>query len=152
MSAEPCAHSRDTTHRRPLAKCTFNIVALESAVCVGSCNSMSPQPTTTQDVDLTVGIKKPLPPEILATLSPVQRKMRSLFGAIVFILIAFTIGSIPVIGVPPVLYFLQWTGLAPHLPFRRFFDLSTANWMAFMTVGMVQICVIRMNRVLVVIA
>lgn len=89
-------------------------------------------------VDLTVGVVEQLPAKLQATLNPLQRLMRSFWGGIVFALIAFTIGSTPVVGVPPVLYLLQWLGWAPHWPFRRFFDQCTANWMSFMTVSVLK--------------
>ena len=86
-------------------------------------------------VDIAMGIREPLPPELQKTLNPFQRRMRSLLGAIVFALIAMTIGSTPVIGIPPVLYILQFLGLVPHWPVRRFLDQCTANWMSAMTVS-----------------
>jgi len=87
-------------------------------------------------VDVARGIREPLPPELQKTINPFQRFMRSFLGAMVFALIALTIGSTPVIGMPPILYLLQFLGLVPHWPVRRFFDQCTANWMSTMTVSL----------------
>ncbi len=98
-------------------------------------SGFEPVKEDTTPVDLTTGIIKPLPPNLQRTLNAFQRFLRSPWGAIVFALIAFTIGSTPVIGITPVLYLLQLMGVVPHWPIRRFFDQCTANWMSVMTVS-----------------
>lgn len=84
-------------------------------------------------VDLPRGMFGPLP-SVQAGLNPFHRVMRSTFGAIVFLLIAFFVGALPVIAIPPIFYLLEWSGVASHWAVRRCFDLCCANWMSFMTV------------------
>lgn len=94
----------------------------------------SPSTGQLPTVDLTVGLGHALPPEVQATLNPIQRKMRSGLGIVIFLLVSFGIGVVPITAIPPVLYFLQWTGLGPHWAIRRFFDCCVAYWMSVITV------------------
>lgn len=97
----------------------------------------SPQETTSPPpvVDLAAGKIHLLPPRLQATLNPIQAKMRSSFGVIVYLLFGFFSVTIPVIGIPPILFLLERVGLLPHWVLRRFFDLCTANWITIMTVS-----------------
>ena len=90
--------------------------------------------TEPPSVDLPRGMFGPLPSKVQAGLNPLHRMMRSRFGAIVFLLIAFFVGALPVIAIPPIFYFLEWSGIASHWAVRRCFDLCCGNWMSFMTV------------------
>lgn len=93
--------------------------------------------TATTPEDLAVGKLHPLPPHLQATLNPAQRKMRSKLGLIIFLLIGFFSVTIPVIGLPPIIFFLEYVGVFPHWVPRRFFDLCTANWITIITVSSV---------------
>ena len=86
-------------------------------------------------VDLAVGKIHPLPPHLQATLNPIQRLMRSAFGLLLYLLFGFFSVTIPVIGIPPVIFFLERVGVISHWVPRRFFDLCTANWITIMTVS-----------------
>lgn len=86
-------------------------------------------------VDLAVGVVQPLPPHLQATLNPIQKRMRSSLGLIIFMLFGFFSVAIPVVGIPPVLFLLEYVGLLPHWVPRRFFDLCTGNWITIMTVS-----------------
>ncbi len=86
-------------------------------------------------VDLAVGKVHPLPPHLLATLNPIQRRMRSSIGLFLYMFFGFFSVAIPVIGITPVLFLLERLGLISHWVTRRFFDLCTANWITVMTVS-----------------
>lgn len=87
-------------------------------------------------VDLAVGMIHPLPPALQASLHPLQRKMRSVLGLIIFMVIGLFSVALPVISVPPVFFLLEYLGVIPHKVSRRFFDLCTAHWITMMTVSL----------------
>jgi hypothetical protein len=87
-------------------------------------------------IDLAVGRIEPLPPELQARLHPIQRKMRSIVGLLIFVCVAFFTVTIPVIGIPPIIFFLEYLGAIPHQWSRRFFDLCTGYWICMMTVSL----------------
>ena len=64
----------------------------------------------------------------------IQRNMRNSFGTLCFTMVALTIGSMPVIGLTPLL--LLAAGLGAHWSVRRFFDMCTGNWMCAMCVSL----------------
>ncbi len=84
-------------------------------------------------VDLQKGMFGPLP-TVQASLNPFHRVMRSTFGAIIFLLIAFFMGALPVIAIPPIFFLMERCGVVSHWFGRRCFDLCCANWMSVMTV------------------
>lgn len=90
-------------------------------------------------MDLAVGRIEPLPPKLQAKLHPIQRFMRSSFGLLVFIFIGMFSVTIPVIGIPPIFFFLEYLGVIPHQVSRRFFDLCTGNWITMMTVSLASV-------------
>lgn len=63
----------------------------------------------------------------------IQRYMRNSFGTLCFTIVALTIGTMPVVGMPPFLLLAAWLGA--HWAVRRFFDLCTGNWMCVMCVS-----------------
>lgn len=63
----------------------------------------------------------------------IQRYMRNSFGTLCFTVVALTIGTMPVVGMPPFLFLAAWLGA--HWAVRRFFDLCTGNWMCVMCVS-----------------
>ncbi len=102
--------------------------------------SPSPSPPSSQTVDppvvdLAQGVVRPLPPELFSRLNPVQKFFRGPQRVIIFALISFFIGVIPVIALPPIVYLLQCISDVFHWPVRRFVDLCTANWLSIMTVS-----------------
>ena len=54
---------------------------------------------------------------------------------IIFMIIAFSTVTLPVIGIPPVVFLLEYVGIISHWSAQRFFDCCTANWMTIMTVS-----------------
>lgn len=76
----------------------------------------------------------PLSPEEAAKrFNLIQLYMRNTFGVLCFIVVALTIGSMPVIGMVPFLLLAAWLGA--HWVMRRFFDLCTGTWMCVMCVS-----------------
>lgn len=62
-----------------------------------------------------------------------QRYMRNSFGTLCFTVVALTIGTMPVVGMPPFLILAAWLGA--HWGVRRFFDMCIGNWMCAMCVS-----------------
>lgn len=97
-----------------------------------------PPPEATPDppvVDLAVGMVQPLPPKLQATLNPLQQRMRSALGVVVLLCIALLSVTVPVIGIPPIVFLLENLGIISHHASRRFFDLCTGYWITMMTVS-----------------
>ena len=85
-------------------------------------------------VDVCENQNPPLAPgEAKMRFNLIQRYMRNSFGTLCFTLVALTIGTMPVVGIPPLLLLSAWLGA--HWAIRRFFDMCTGNWMCVMCVS-----------------
>ena len=85
-------------------------------------------------VDVCENQNPPLAPgEANKRFNFIQRHMRNSFGTLCFTIVALTIGTMPVVGIPPFLLLSAWLGV--HWAIRRFFDMCTGNWMCVMCVS-----------------
>ena len=73
------------------------------------------------------------PEEATERFNMIQRYMRNSFGTLCFTIVALTIGTMPMVGIPPFLVLAALLGA--HWVVRRFFDMCTGNWMCAMCVS-----------------
>ena len=86
-------------------------------------------------VDLCDLRRPPLSEEVARKIPRFQRAMRTTFGALIFVLIAFVIAPLPLVYVGGAIPILLWCGLVKPLSVRLFVDYCSSRFFYVLVVS-----------------